>query len=176
MKNVRHVASSHMLRRATSIRAYGTPPYRSSRTLALSVLRQLRWTDARTNTRLGKFVTLPEGNEDSGGTLRLVAFSLHGLGLSSAGRDHRSAIEGACSAISSAQPGCCLALGGPSAPQGVFPRSCRRQIVSIRLMSQLLSMSLQHLSFPCASGPLCTSAHVLGNLPLSSSVTFTIRL
>ncbi len=33
--------------------------------------------------------------------------------------DHRPSIEVACSAVSAAKPGCCLALGGPSAPQGV---------------------------------------------------------
>ncbi|CAM9160558.1 unnamed protein product, partial [Scytosiphon promiscuus] len=78
----------------------------------------------------GKFLTLPEGIEDSGGTFRLVAFSLHGLGLSGAGKEHRSAIEGACSAIFSAQPGCCLALGEPSAPQGVPASSSMRRSCS----------------------------------------------
>ncbi|CAN0335056.1 unnamed protein product, partial [Ectocarpus sp. 12 AP-2014] len=67
------------------------------------------------------FSTLPERDEDIGGlfVFRLVAFSLHGLGLTSAATKHRPEIEGTCSAISAAVPRCCLALGGPSTAQGI---------------------------------------------------------
>lgn len=68
----------------------------------------------------GKFSTLPERDEDNCSTFRLAAFSLHGLGLRSTAAKHRPAIEKACSAISAAKPGCCLVLGGPSRPKGVF--------------------------------------------------------